>query len=146
MKNLTHPTYGISLAVPENWSEISNPNLIFLVLAPEAEGVPFRTNVNLIGEDAGKATLDQLRLKTGMALRSQLIAFQLEVDEPYAYNDLVGRHFIYTHDFEGVRIKVAYWMILFEGAVYHLTGSSNINQYNQHASQFNEIAKSLEFL
>jgi hypothetical protein len=100
----------------------------------------------LIGEDAGKATLDQLRLKTGMALRSQLKAFQLEVDEPYAYNDLVGRHFVYTHEYDGVLIKVAYWMILFEGAVYHLTGSTNISQYNQNVFLFKEIANSLEFL
>jgi hypothetical protein len=146
MKNFTNEKYGIRLAAPEGWTSTPNPSLLFLLIAPETPGETFRTNFNMIGEGGGDAGLNLIHMKTIMTLRNQLPGFELISESTLPEDYYMGKKILYRYQLQNLTIQAAYWLVLFEGNVYHLTGSSLAAQFDLYQADFDKIAGRLEFL
>jgi hypothetical protein len=136
---------GISIKYPETWTNIENNKTIFILIRPiENEEQRFRENVNLVITPANGVKLNKY---SEMSLSQMNIFLKEYKKESTVFISLNGKEYAkttYTHNANGLQLKVAFYQTIYKGKGFNITCSALIDTFNNFAPIFEEMISSFE--
>ena len=137
--------HGVSIKHLSNWTFVENPKTAFIFIRPmEEQGQKFKENINLTVVDIGNAKLSKLVEMSLKNMDKLLVDYKKIGTEYLKIDSKEYAKTTYTHNMQGLPLKVMLYQVMKNNKGYNLTCTSTGDTFNKYAPVFEEMIKSFD--